>query len=124
MFQIRVIGNSFHLIFNYLQYVRLDTGVVAVYLLLHDVVTVCILELVDDRDFFVGSGLRRHLLVIDDDTGMENLLLDSSPKLSATLPTNVPCERLAILEAGIRESNCVLMEVDVSCRLMDMDCLC
>ena len=68
MFQIRVIGNSFHLIFNYLQYVRLDTGVVAVYLLLHDVVTVCILELVDDRDFFVGSGLRRHLLVIDDDT--------------------------------------------------------
>ena len=35
-----------------------------------------ILELVDDRDFFVGSGLRRHLLVIDDDTGMENLLLD------------------------------------------------
>ena len=76
MFQIRVIGNSFHLIFNYLQYVRLDTGVVAVYLLLHDVVTVCILELVDDRDFFVGSGLRRHLLVIDDDTGMENLLLD------------------------------------------------
>lgn len=51
VFQIRVIGNSFHLIFNYLQYVRLDTGVVAVYLLLHDVVTVCILELVDDRDF-------------------------------------------------------------------------
>ena len=38
-------------------------------------------------------------------------------------PTNVPCERLAILDAGIRESNCVLMEVDVSCRLMEKMCI-
>ena len=34
-----------------------------------------------------------------------------SSKLSATAPTNMPCERLEIFEAGIRLSSCVLVEV-------------
>ena len=42
----------------------------------------------------------------------------SSPKLSATAPTNIPCDRLEILLAGIRLSSCVLIEVDVPLRFM------
>ena len=34
-----------------------------------------------------------------------------SSKLSATEPTNMPCVRLEIFEAGISVSNCVLVEV-------------
>ena len=45
-----------------------------------------------------------------------------SLKLSATAPTNIPCVSVEILLAGIRLSICVLMEVDLSSRLMVMLC--
>ena len=41
-----------------------------------------------------------------------------SSKLSDTEPTNIPCVRPEILLGGIRLSICVLMDVDLSCRLM------
>ena len=47
-----------------------------------------------------------------------------SPKLSDTLPTNIPCERLDILEAGIRESSWVLMLVEVSSFVILTDLRC
>ena len=45
-----------------------------------------------------------------------------SLKLSDTEPTNIPCVRPEILLGGMSASICVLMEVDTSCRLMEMDC--
>lgn len=124
MLQVLVVCDSFHFIFNYLHHIRLDLGVVAVNLLLHDVVAILVLELVDDGYLLVSLCFRRYLFTIDNNPCVEIFWSISSPKLSATLPTNVPCERLAILDAGISESNCVLMEVDVSCRLIEMDCRC
>ena len=47
-----------------------------------------------------------------------------SRKLSQTLPTNMPWERLDIFEAGISESSWVLMLVDVSSRVMLTDLRC
>ena len=47
-----------------------------------------------------------------------------SSKLSKTTPTNMPCERLEILEAGMRLSICIKIEVDLSLRLIVMNQLC
>lgn len=56
-------------------------GIVPVYLLLHDVVAVRILELVDDGYFLVGFGFRCYLLIIDNNAGMENLLVNLFPEV-------------------------------------------
>lgn len=44
-----------------------------------------------------------------------------SPKLSATEPTNIPCVSPLILLGGMRLSIWVDMEVETSCRLMEME---
>ena len=36
-----------------------------------------------------------------------------SSKLSVIAPTNIPCDRLAILLAGIKLSSCVVIDVDL-----------
>ena len=45
-----------------------------------------------------------------------------SSNVSATEPTNIPCVREEIFEGGMSESICVLMDVDLSLRLMVMLC--
>ena len=45
-----------------------------------------------------------------------------SSNVSATEPTNIPCVREEIFEGGMSESICVLMEVDLSLRLIVMLC--
>src|SRR5690606_41981443 len=45
-----------------------------------------------------------------------------SSKLSETAPTNIPCVKVEILEAGIRLSNCVDIEVDLSLRFIVILC--
>ena len=70
MFQIRVVLYTGHLIFDYPHHVRFYLGIVPVYLLLHDVVAVRILELVDDGYFLVGFGFRCYLLIIDNNAGI------------------------------------------------------
>ena len=47
----------------------------------HDVVAVRILELVDDGYFLVGFGFRCYLLIIDNNAGMENLLVNLFPEV-------------------------------------------
>lgn len=81
MFQIGVVLYTGHLIFDYPHHVRFYLGIVSVYLLLHDVVAVRILELVDDGYFLVGFGFRCYLLVIDNNAGMENLLVNLFPEV-------------------------------------------
>ena len=51
-----------------------DSEKVSVYLLLHDVVAVLVLELVDDGYLLVGFCLRRHFFTVDNNPRMENLL--------------------------------------------------
>ncbi len=64
-----------------------------------------------------------HLCAIHYNLRMKNLLFDArSLKLSDTEPTNMPCIKPEILLGGINESICVLMEVDTSCRLIEIDC--
>lgn len=53
----------------------------------------------------VCSSFSRHCLVVNDNLGMKNLLLDALPKLSDTAPTNIPCVSVDILLAGIRASS-------------------
>ena len=81
MLQVLVVCDSFHFIFNYLHHIRLDLGVVAVNLLLHDVVAILVLELVDDGYLLVGFRFRRYFLVVNYDTGMENLLVYLFPEV-------------------------------------------
>ena len=69
-----------HLIFDYPHHVRFYLGIVPVYLLLHDVVAVRILELVDDGYFLVGFGFRCYLLIIDNNAGMEKSSGQSLPR--------------------------------------------
>lgn len=81
MFQIRVVLYTGYLILDYPHHVRFYLGIVSVYLLLHDVVAVRIPEFVDDGYFLVGFGFRRYLLVIDNNAGMENLLVNFFPEV-------------------------------------------
>ena len=81
MFQIRVVLYTGYLILDYPHHVRFYLGIVSVYLLLHDIVAIRILELVDDGNFLVGFGLSRHLFVIDNNAGMENLLVNLFPEV-------------------------------------------
>ena len=81
VFQIRVVLYTGHLIFDYPHHVRFYLGIVPVYLLLHDVVAVRILEPVDDGYFLVGFGFRCYLLIIDNNAGMENLLVNLFPEV-------------------------------------------
>ena len=81
MLQIRVVLYTLLLIFDYPHHIRFYLGIVPVYLLLHDVVAVRIPELVDDGYFLVGFGFRRHLLIIDNNSGMEYFLVNLFPEV-------------------------------------------
>ena len=79
--QVRIVGYALHLVLDYLQHVGLYLRIVAVYLLLHDVVSVRVPELVDDRYFLIGFHLLRHFRAVHDDAGMENLLFYLLPEV-------------------------------------------
>lgn len=81
MLQVLVVCDSFHFIFNYLHHIRLDLGVVAVNLLLHDVVAILVLELVDDGYLLVSLCFRRYLFTIDNNPCVENLLVNFFPEV-------------------------------------------
>lgn len=49
---------------------------------------------------------------------MKDFLLNAFIEDVATAPTNIPCVKVDILEAGIRLSKWVDIEVDLSVRLM------
>lgn len=76
MLQVLVVCDSFHLILDYLHHIRLDLGIVAVNLLLHDVVAILVLELVDDRYLLVSLCFRRYLFAIDNNPCVENFLVN------------------------------------------------
>ena len=73
--QLRVAFDTFHLVVDDGLRVGLYAVVVALDLLRHHVVAVLVTELVDYRDFHVGTFLRADLGVVYHDFGVENLLV-------------------------------------------------
>ncbi len=76
MFQIRIVFDSLQLLFDNTHYVGFDFLVVALNLLLHDVVSCGIAELVDDGNRAIGFRLGVNGCIVHDDLRMENLLLN------------------------------------------------
>jgi hypothetical protein len=106
--QRRVFGDAPQFPFYDLRDVLLDLRVIASDDLLHTIHAVGIAERGYFRDRNVRSRLPGELLPVD---AWKIFCSMRSSKLSATAPTNMPCERLEIFEAGIRLSSCVLVEV-------------
>ena len=112
--QFGVIHDPFHLVVDDGLGIRLDLVVIALNLFKHDVIPLFILEGVDNRYSLVCLFFGTHSGMVHNNFRMEIFWSIFSPKLSDTAPTKEPCDRLEILEAGIRESNWVLMEVETS----------
>ena len=77
MRQLRVCLDAPDLVGDNLPDLVLDAVVVGVDLLMHGVVAVLIGEVDDLRNLYVTGGLPPDLLVVHDNLGMENLLLDT-----------------------------------------------
>ena len=77
MRQLRVCLDAPDLVGDNLPDLALDAVVVGINLLLHGVVAVLVGEIDDLRNLHVAGGLPLDLLVIHDNLGMENLLLDT-----------------------------------------------
>ena len=122
MLQVVIACDALQFILHNLLHLFLDAPVVRLHRFLHVVVAVLVREIGNDRNFLVGTFLPFDLFGIHHNLAVENLLLDALVKLSDTEPTNIPCVRPEILLGGMSASICVLMEVDTSCRLMEMDC--
>ena len=98
----------------------LDPVVICLYFFLHPVVPVLVPEIYDLGQLLVVGSFPFHLLVIHHNFRMEYFCSILSSKLSLTAPTNIPCVKLDILLGGIKLSICVLIEVDLSFRLIVM----
>lgn len=77
MRQLRVCLDALNFVGDNLPDLVLDAVVVGINLLLHGVVAVLVGEVDDLRYLHVAGGLPSDLLVIHDNLGMENLLLDA-----------------------------------------------
>ena len=58
---------------------------------------------------------------IDDNLAVEDFLLNPLPEVVGYGATNIPCVSPLILLGGMRLSIWVDMEVETSCRLMEME---
>ena len=77
----------------------------------------------DLRYFLVGFDLSGYFLIIYYNSERGIFLLDTLVKLSETAPTKHSLSKIGYFAAGIKLSNCVDMEVEVSLRLIVVDCL-
>ena len=77
MRQLRISLDALNFVGDNLPDLVLDAVVVGVDLLMHGVVAVLIGEVDDLRNLYVTGGLPPDLLVVHDNLGMENLLLDT-----------------------------------------------
>ena len=75
MLQVLIVGDTPQLILDYLLDILLDLVVVVLYGLLHAVVAIGILEVVDDGDRLIMAFLSLYLVGVNDNLGMEDLLL-------------------------------------------------
>ena len=75
MLQVLIVGDTPQLILDYLLDILLDLVVVVLYGLLHAVVAIRIQEIVDDGDRLIMAFLSLYLVGVNDNLGMEDLLL-------------------------------------------------
>ena len=75
MLQVLIVGDTPQLILDYLLDIFLDLIVVVLYGLLYAVVAIGILEVVDDGDWLIMAFLSLYLVGVNDNLGMEDLLL-------------------------------------------------
>ena len=75
MLQVLIVGDTPQLILDYLLDIFLDLVVVVLYGLLHAVVAIRIQEIVDDGDRLIMAFLSLYLVGVNDNLGMEDLLL-------------------------------------------------
>ena len=75
MLQVLIVGDTPQLILDYLLDILLDLVVVVLNGLLHAVVAIGILEVVDDGDRLIMAFLSLYFVGINDNLGMEDLLL-------------------------------------------------
>ena len=75
MLQVLVSSDAFQLVLDNLLDVLLDLVVVVLNSLLHAVVAIGILEVVDDGDRLIMAFLSLYLVGVNDNLGMEDLLL-------------------------------------------------
>ena len=108
----------FHFFFYYLQDIRLYLRVVAVNLLLHDIVSVRVPELVDDRNFPVGFHLFRYLCAVHDDAGMENLLVYLFPEIVCHAANECTLRKIGYLGSGYQG---IKLRVDGSRSVLTVD---
>jgi len=73
--QVLIVGDTLQLILDYLLDILLDLIVVVLYGLLHAVVAIRILEVVDDGDRQIMAFLSLYFVGVNDNLGMEDLLL-------------------------------------------------
>ena len=77
MLQVLIVGDTPQLILDYLLDILLDLVVIVQNSLLHAVVAIGILEVVDDGDRLIMAFLSLYLVGVNDNLGMEYLLLDT-----------------------------------------------
>ena len=75
MLQVLIVGDTPQLILDYLLDILLDLVVVVLNGLLHAVVAIGILEVVDDGDRLIMAFLSLYFVGVNDNLGMEDLLL-------------------------------------------------
>ena len=121
MLQVLIVGDTPQLILDYLLDILLDLVVVVLYGLLHTVVAIRIQEIVDDGEFLITTFLPFPFSVSTTITAWNIFCSIRSLKLSETEPTNIPWVSQLILLGGMRLSIWVLMDVETSCRLMEID---
>ena len=101
--------------------ILLDLVVIVLNSLLHAVVAIRIQEIVDDGDRLIMAFLSLYLVGVNDNLGMEDLLLYALGEVVGNRSTNIPWVSPLILLGGMRLSIWVLMDVETSWRLMEMD---
>lgn len=98
MLQVLIVGDTPQFILDYLLDIFLDLVVVVLYGLLHAVVAIGILEVVDDGDRLIMAFLSLYLVGVNDNLGMEDLLLYALGEVvgnRADKHTLLPCPLVA-----------------------------
>ena len=118
MRQLRISLDALNFVGDNLPDLVLDAVVVGVDLLLHGVVAVLVGEVDDLRNLHVAGGLPSDLLVIHDNLGMENLLLDTLVEVVGYRP-----DEHALCEVGnlARRNEAVHLGVDGDGGLVPVD---
>ena len=94
--------------------ILLDLIVVVLYGLLHAVVAIRILEVVDDGNRLIMAFISLYLVGVNDNLGMEDLLLYALGEVVGNRAANIPWVSPLILLGGMRLSIWVLIDVETS----------